>query len=186
MLLGIAVFVVLAVFVWPTRYKYDHMKLGEDDLPVRIDRLTGKTEILFPQGWHAASEKTAENQIPAEQELPAEEVAKPTGQAQITSYGWVEIEVYNGSNWKLSEITMLVTVLDSRKAQILSRPYRLLPEAYGNPTPESNTKFHASLGLELYKVKLGHSALPVQRESGSNTVQLVTLLILKTQYQTSS
>src|SRR5260370_26958671 len=102
------------------------MKWGENNLPVRIDRFSGKTEILLLDGWHTADRgKAAESQIPAGQKLPAEEVAKLTGQAQITSYGWVEIEVYNGSDWKLSEITALVTVLDARKTQILSRPYRL-------------------------------------------------------------
>jgi hypothetical protein len=38
-------------FGWPTRYKYDHMPLsGGFIFPVRTDRLTGQTEILFPNG----------------------------------------------------------------------------------------------------------------------------------------
>ncbi len=68
--LCIAIFSCLAVFVWPTRYRYDHMKIGENDLPVRTDRLGGKGEFLLPNGWHALG-KTAEAQkTTTEQGLP--------------------------------------------------------------------------------------------------------------------
>jgi hypothetical protein len=37
----------LAVFAWPTRYRYDHWK----DVPVRIDRFSGRAEVLDYDGW---------------------------------------------------------------------------------------------------------------------------------------
>src|SRR5262245_1582146 len=40
-----------AIFVWPTKYAYDRLKLGEADFPVRIHRLTGDAEQLTPVGW---------------------------------------------------------------------------------------------------------------------------------------
>lgn len=39
------------------------MKLGENDLPVRTDRLNGKTEWLNPGGWHTLG-NAAEDQTP--------------------------------------------------------------------------------------------------------------------------
>ena len=36
-----------ACVVWPTRYRHDHMS----GFPVRVDRFTGRTEVLFPYGW---------------------------------------------------------------------------------------------------------------------------------------
>lgn len=37
-----------AVFVWPTRYRYDHVQIGRVTLPVRMDRITGRSEVFSP------------------------------------------------------------------------------------------------------------------------------------------
>jgi hypothetical protein len=150
-LLAMAILSILAIFVWPTAYKYDHMKIGTNNLLVRIDRLTGKTEILYPSGWRASAGgngTTAVNQVLA---LPSEQASKIDGQASITSYGWLEVNAYNGSNWRVSEITALVTVFDARGSQMLSRQYRLTPQYSGSYglDPLSSEKFLASLGFRL-------------------------------------
>jgi hypothetical protein len=142
----LTILLALGAFVWPTRYKYDRLKMANADSPVRIDRLTGKTEILYPSGWHGVDNR--ESQTPPDQDLPGDELAKLTGQAQITSYGWVEFELYNGSSWTISETTVLVEVLDAQGKQIISRPYRLIPED-ADSQPQSSEKFHASLGFAL-------------------------------------
>ena len=49
LLLLIAAFMV---YVWPTRYRYDHLSENGDTYPVRIDRFTGDSDMLVPdQGW---------------------------------------------------------------------------------------------------------------------------------------
>ena len=53
---GALILVVLlgsfALFVWPTRFRYDHMTIDGDTYPVRIDRLTGHADVLLPgDGW---------------------------------------------------------------------------------------------------------------------------------------
>ena len=40
-----------AIYVWPTKYAYDQIKLGEAQFPVRIHRITGNAEQLTPAGW---------------------------------------------------------------------------------------------------------------------------------------
>lgn len=41
-----------AAFVWPTRWRYDHIATGGDTYLVRIDRLSGHVDILVPEeGW---------------------------------------------------------------------------------------------------------------------------------------
>jgi len=40
-----------AIYVWPTKYAYDRIKVGESEFPVRIHRLTGDAEQLTPAGW---------------------------------------------------------------------------------------------------------------------------------------
>ena len=42
----------LAVYIWPTRYRYDHLSVDGNTYPVRIDRFTGASDMLVPdQGW---------------------------------------------------------------------------------------------------------------------------------------
>ena len=43
--------VPFAIYVWPTKYAYDQIKLGEAQYPVRIHRLTGDAEQLTTAGW---------------------------------------------------------------------------------------------------------------------------------------
>ncbi len=51
-LIVLAIVVLLATFVWPTRYRYDHMTVDGDLVPVRIDRLSGDADMLVPDdGW---------------------------------------------------------------------------------------------------------------------------------------
>ncbi len=41
-----------ALCVWPTRWRYDHMTVDGDIVPVRMDRLTGRADMLIPDhGW---------------------------------------------------------------------------------------------------------------------------------------
>jgi hypothetical protein len=148
-LLCTAILVGLGVFVWPTRYRYDHVKMGENDFPLRTDRLSGRSEMLTPQyGWHTLGRPAETQNLPVIQELPTERLAKLEGQASVDDVGWIEVHVYNGSDWTVSEITVLVTVLDAQNNQILSRPYRL---AGGPSTPQSDTRFRDSLGFTLAK-----------------------------------
>ena len=57
----------LAVFVWPTRWRYDHITVESDRYLVRIERLTGRTEILVPElGWTPAEQPWDENAAPGD------------------------------------------------------------------------------------------------------------------------
>ena len=46
---------LFAVFVWPSRWRYDHITVDKDTYLVRIARLTGHADILVPElGWTPA------------------------------------------------------------------------------------------------------------------------------------
>lgn len=58
----LALGVVFALFVWPTRYRYEHSQFrvygGKvAQKLVRIDRLTGQTWVLEENGWRNIREK---------------------------------------------------------------------------------------------------------------------------------
>ncbi len=49
---AIALVGAFAAFVWPTRWRYDHMTVDGDIVPVRIDRFSGDADMLLPDdGW---------------------------------------------------------------------------------------------------------------------------------------
>jgi hypothetical protein len=63
-ILACVVLIFLGIFVWPTRYRYDHIKQGSNTVPVRIDRFTGKTEALYLEGgWIDITPATPERNM---------------------------------------------------------------------------------------------------------------------------
>jgi hypothetical protein len=51
-LIVLAIVLSTLLFVWPTRFRYDHMTVDGNLVPVRIDRLTGNADMLVPDdGW---------------------------------------------------------------------------------------------------------------------------------------
>jgi hypothetical protein len=99
--LGVALFGWL---VWPTLYRYDHETLGtrqaSETLLVRINRLTGDTEVLGPHGWSRPLSPQA---------VPSEGLTKVI----ITTASFDDSQnlvgnVYNGSDWTLTSLTFRV------------------------------------------------------------------------------
>ena len=57
-----------AVYVWPTRWRYDHLTTDGNIVPVRMDRFSGDAEMLVPdEGWVPveAPEDSSGNATPA-------------------------------------------------------------------------------------------------------------------------
>ncbi len=98
LLVCVASFAVLfGVFAWPTQYRHDHIKLMNVDLPVRIDRFTGKTEILYQDGWR--------NSNPPVEPLPPAELAKLDCASRFDG-DRLSCDIYNGSRYTLKEIVV--------------------------------------------------------------------------------
>jgi hypothetical protein len=45
------VLVLMIVFVYPTPFYYTHIKINDFELPVKINRLTGSSQMLDQSGW---------------------------------------------------------------------------------------------------------------------------------------
>jgi hypothetical protein len=51
-LVWLIVMLVFAAYVWPTRWRYDHMSLEGNIVLVRMDRFSGEADMLLPdEGW---------------------------------------------------------------------------------------------------------------------------------------
>lgn len=102
-LILLAIFTFLVVF-WPTLYRYETLTVDGNIIPVRSNRLTGKTEIFALTKW--VSETEDKKPI----ELSQANLMKITGNADLKN-GYLEGSLYNGSNFELTslEITIELT-----------------------------------------------------------------------------
>lgn len=106
---------IVGVYIWPTAYRYDHMTLAGSDLPVRINRFTGKTEILQGfTGWVEIRENDVSAASPpapkVDKHLSPTDLARIDGTLGLTNYGWIEAHIYNGTERRLGDVTVQVTV----------------------------------------------------------------------------
>ena len=130
--------VCLAVFVWPTVYRYDHMDLNGTVLPVRIHRISGKTEILYPNGWKPAQQEQ-HDQTPetttTPAALPQSELGKLEGNAQFFSFAReLSCSIYNGTSCRINELIVHVQVTESENGTpLIDRDYRLTNSYFTDP-----------------------------------------------------
>ncbi len=121
-----ATLIICGVLFWPTLYKYDKI-LGK--LPVRINRLTGYTEILTPSGWER---KVSDNETKA---IPKEEIDKIETRGDFDGKGHYKFVVYNGSDWTIKIIKLSIGLKDGKDKIIWQRKY----ETMVNIRPFSNS-----------------------------------------------
>lgn len=113
-LLGLLPF---AWLVWPTLYRYEYEKIGPLERPLRINRLTGETEYFSGSTWHKATA------TPTPLPLPSDELNRLQTSGSFMSYGYIKLELYNGSTWTITSITAFVTVRNASGGVVLSRSY---------------------------------------------------------------
>jgi hypothetical protein len=144
----VAVLVPFGYLVWPTVYRYDHIQVAGSDLPVRIDRFTGKAEYLYLNGWQAASEGPPSQ---GRSRVPTETLAtiKTTfilqgGYKEVIpggQQGDIEAEVQNGSNWTLESITVNVTTVDNTGHTTMKDRQYVFTRRDGTGAPNSSSTF---------------------------------------------
>jgi hypothetical protein len=181
----------LGIFVWPTRYRYDHLGQGKIDVPVRIDRFSGRTEALSAAGWQTlgtSSSEQATQGIPPDSatwrdgivpgaagvaedgSIPEWEIPKITGKCAIVQTD-IECEIYNGTNlYRLSEITILVKLRDHDGKIALARSYNLTPASptsFVGALPLTSSRFSCRLGLT--REQGGNWGWEVQKAKGELT-----------------
>jgi hypothetical protein len=137
----------LAWFVWPTRYHYERLKVGQNEFPVRTDRVTGITEVFYPGGW---VKREPSPPSPPQIDVPPSELAKLSTTAR-DNYGLLEVETYNGSGYRISEILVTISVYDAKHTPIIDRRvYRLTPSYPSSALdPLSSGKFSATVGFDI-------------------------------------
>jgi hypothetical protein len=146
---GLPAILAFGVFVWPTRYRYDHFKVGYRESPVRIDRITGETDVFDWDGWKSTVPVAAAPLSP----LSPNQLALLNSYASIDDGGTLHYTTYNGSTQAVNSITIAITVKNADGSPVLSdRRYELgLDSSDGEPLKVSD-----------YSCKLGFTLAPGQ------------------------
>ena len=142
----------IAVFVWPTRYRFERVGLGSSpSVLVRINRLTGNAEMLTGSGWSPMEGPKSDNPNSGPTSLPPDQLGKLDGRGSwcISTDNTFCVDLYNGSNWRVSEVSVVITATnddDSVKwehrfdARGLDLPPFSTKKGYVE-TPDKATKF---------------------------------------------
>jgi hypothetical protein len=109
--------IICGVLFWPTLYRYDHIMVGGNTFPVRMNRITGYTQVYLADKW-VSEEQHKSQPIIAEELFPPEERAKIQGNAGFNDHGTSFTgEIYNGSrDWTITSIILRVTAYDAPKS----------------------------------------------------------------------
>lgn len=97
---------VFGILFWPTLYKYDTVKEFDSVYPIRINRITGYSEFCKDGAWIEVVKKE-EKPISIEV-LPSDVISEVTGTGEISG-NYFNCELYNGSKWNLTSITIQIT-----------------------------------------------------------------------------
>lgn len=109
------------------------MQFGPISFPVRINRLTGYTEVFFGGNWLPQSEGKRGSVLPGDQQ------SKITGTGGI-HYGKFHADIYNGSNWIVNEVLVRIVARDKGGGIKWDRKYKISTLLPPLSTGEINTK----------------------------------------------
>lgn len=102
-----ATLLVAGMMFWPTLYRYDSVRMDDATYPLRINRLTGSTEMFVGMQWmDVGSDASTDDKST---DLPANEAEKVSGNAALTGYGWFSGKIYNGSSWTVTGLVVSVS-----------------------------------------------------------------------------
>ena len=100
--------IVVGIIFWPSLYRYQTLKLGNNSFPVKINRVTGSAEYFSSGGWISFASKEegkAKNSV----QLPDSEKAKISGNGDLSvSQGEFSGGIYNGSSWMVTSIAVRI------------------------------------------------------------------------------
>jgi hypothetical protein len=142
-----ATLIICGMLFWPTLYQYD--KIG-GKLPVRINRLTGYTEILFASGWER---KVSDNELQA---IPKAEISKIEVRGSFDGKSHYKFTIYNGCEWNIKSIKLSIGLKDGNGKILLERIYK---------TTEDIKPFSTSSGSINMMDYAAADLIPAQEES---------------------
>jgi hypothetical protein len=111
--------------LWLSHFRFDHIDLDNgESYPVRINRLTSNSEVLYRGAWIPSS--LLPKLAPPIQDLNAQDLEKLKGEAKLEfEVSFLDLNLYNGSDFALKEITVEVVITESSAKEVMRRAYRI-------------------------------------------------------------
>ena len=116
--------IICGVLFWPTLYRYDKTQ----SKLVRINRVTGYTEVLSGSSWEPVAKKEPFNvndYIHQLKVIPKEEIAKIEPKGNFDGKGRYNFKVYNGSDWTIKRIKLSIGLNDGNGKKLWQRIYEI-------------------------------------------------------------
>jgi hypothetical protein len=107
--------IIGGVLFWPSLFRYDKI---EGKFPVRINRLTGYTEILYDSGWER---KVSDNELQA---IPKAEISKIEVIGSFDGKRHYKFTIYNGCEWNIKSIKLSIGLKDGNGKILWERIYK--------------------------------------------------------------
>ncbi len=117
------ILIIFGILFWPTLYRYDKIKYRESTLPIRINRITGYTKILHPEGWRQVNSES--KAIPNEEKdkisLIFEDIVEK--KLDMNHKSTFDFDIYNGSSWMINKIRLSIVAKDKEEKKVFQRLY---------------------------------------------------------------
>jgi hypothetical protein len=126
-----ATLIIYGVLFWPTLYRYD--KIGGKS-PVRINRLTGYTEILYASGWER---EVSDKELQA---IPKAEIGKIEIKGSFDGKGYYNFTIYNGCEWNIKKIKLSIGLNDGNGKKLWEKIYKTTEDIKAFSTGSSSIK----------------------------------------------
>ena len=132
-------------FIWPTPYQYSEMKLSNNVYPVRINRITGSTEMLLPSGWIRLGSGKEPN-VKTSGPIPNADLSKLDASGRISSSSFIA-DIYNGTDWVITNLEIQLTVKNRDGSTRFYRRYKIwCTKADNRGEPLTSSTYSCDLG----------------------------------------
>ncbi len=137
-----ATLIMFGALFWPTLYLYSNMSDGKKTISVRINRITGTTEIFGELGWKMVGDICTPLLLPPEERAKLvrergmfdDELEKLFVKSPLPEGSYVDVPhedrfalkstLYNGSNWIINKIIIVIECKDKDGKTIWKRKYQ--------------------------------------------------------------
>jgi hypothetical protein len=105
--------VVLGILFWPTLYRYDHLGAGDQSVPLRINRLTGHTQMFIGGDWYGPKNQAQRQVSPdTSRMLDSLEQYRISGHGAVNHVGFFKADIYNGTNCTVTQLFLTIAPKD--------------------------------------------------------------------------
>ena len=115
----------VGVLFWPTLYRYERFGSGDGSVPIRINRVTGRTQMFIGEWVDSETPaKSAAASRDASRMLDSVEISQLSGRGAVDAVGYFRADIYNGTSCTITKLYLSIAPLDARDRVLYSRDFQ--------------------------------------------------------------